>query len=768
MPGLRNLNIIDPEPYHVPVITITKSAFLKYKKIEEPNLSDDILEEIIHQWVDHKHSGHRNKQELAFTVSSQFKQPGEYGFNEVLQIIRLPVITFLKYGTYCPFPEGTFEYITFWEKEKEKCIKGLFLYDQINNKEWYIPGDYYMWLNYLIIYNKEKKGFTFPDIRDVQYHMAMYVNLAELMDKHSAIVKKRQVASSYYHCARLINKLWFFEGAKLKLLAYNEIPHLQTTWQYLSEYRSTLNTNTAWYRPMKPDTIYHWIQQTEINEGGKKKYTGLKSEIKARPMSDDPTGGVGGATSYVFYEEAGLSPNMEETFRFMEPAMKEGEIITGQFMAAGTVGDMDQSKCLRKFIYDYESYNVLGVDNAFVSPEGITKTTGLFVPQQWGMKPFIDEYGNSMVQNAMDYLLQRRSELKQKMDYRQYHIMVSQEPIYLDEAFTIVKESRFPITLIKKQIDAIQDESNNPNNPYQYEVVRLERKENGTIEVEKSDDRPVDVFPTPKDYPNKKGAIQVWERPIPGAPAGTYFASIDPVAQGKTITSNSLACIQVFRNITENTYHENEGETFTNQIHYGGLVCTWTGRFEELDKTNDQMLKIAEWYNAQMIVESNVSNFIQYVISKKKQHMLIRSNQFMFLREMNSRAFSAYDYGWKNAGSIFDDHIVEYAIKYINQILYTETIDEKSGIYRNVYGITRIKDKMLLQEMLLYGNDYNSDRLIAFAACAAFMEIYNNNRKQYVKIKNKEEHKPTKQPLTLRYGYRNTTPWKRLPFSRLR
>lgn len=770
MPGLKNLNIINPKSLAIPTITITKSLYNRFVKINDPNTHDDTLEEITHDWNNYTYTEFDIKPQLAQNLKDYFKEPGKYGFNNVFSLVQLPMAMYSKHGYYCPFPEGTFDFITFWEKEKEKCMKGLFLHDNINQKSWYIPGDYYMWINYLMIYNKEKKGFSFPDIRDVQYHLALYVNLAECMDKHSAVVKKRQVASSYYHAARLINKLWFFEGAKLKLLAYNEIPHLQTTWQYLSEYRNALNTNTAWYRPMKPDTIYHWVQQTEINDNGKKQYIGLKSELKAKAMSDDPTGGVGGATSYVFYEEAGLSPNMEETFLFMEPAMKEGEILTGQFMAAGTVGDMEQSKALKRFIYEYNNYNILGVDNRYVSVEGNIKETGLFIPQQWGMKPYIDEYGNSMVDQAMDYLIEKRKELKQKMDYRQYNIFVSQEPIYLDEAFTVVRESRFPVTLIKKQIDAINDESNNPNNPYRYEIVNLERKENGVIECETSNDRPVDVFPTPKDYPNKKGAIQVWERPILGAPPGTYFASIDPVAQGKTLTSNSLACIQVFKNITEETITPDEQEkTIRNHINYGGLVCTWTGRFDDLDKTNDQMLKIAEWYNAQMIVESNVSNFIQFVISKKKQNMLIRSNQFMFLREMNSRAYSVYDYGWKNVGTIFDDHIVEYAIKYINQILYTETIDEKNGIYRNTYGISRIKDKMLLQEMLMYGNDYNSDRLIAFAACAAFMEIYNNNRKQYVKLKTNEKNNSNKQiPLKMKLGYRSSTAYLKIPFTRLR
>lgn len=71
--------------------------------------------------------------------------------------------------------------------------------------------------------------------------------------------------------------------------------------------------------------------------------------------------------------------------------------------------------------------------------------------------------------------------------------------------------------------------------------------------------------------------------------------------------------------------------------------------------------------------------------------------------------------------------------------------------------------------MLMYGNDYNSDRLIAFAACAAFMEIYNNNRKQYVKLKTNEKNNPNKTPpLKMKLGYRSSTAYLKIPFTRLR
>ena len=87
----------------------------------------------------------------------------------------------------------------------------------------------------------------------LQYHMALYELLAELHYKHGAILKKRQIASSYFHCAKIINLLWFEESPILKMGAsHKDFVNLKGSWKFLNEYRSFLNKNTAWYRDFTP------------------------------------------------------------------------------------------------------------------------------------------------------------------------------------------------------------------------------------------------------------------------------------------------------------------------------------------------------------------------------------------------------------------------------------------------------------------------------------------------------------------------------------
>ena len=43
-----------------------------------------------------------------------------------------------------------------------------------------------------------------------------------------------------------------------------------------------------------------------------------------------------------------------------------------------------------------------------------------------------------------------------------------------------------------------------------------------------------------------------------------------------------------------------------------------------------------KWYNAWTVIENNISLFIQYMISRKKQKYLVPKSQIMFLKDLGS------------------------------------------------------------------------------------------------------------------------------------
>ena len=228
-------------------------------------------------------------------VESIFKEPGQYNFDETSKMFNEQARHFNEFSFYCKAPQGTKDFIVYWNDQKNKCRVGVIY--KSNGHSWYIPRDYYMWLNFLPIFNKEIQKFGFADVRDAQYHLALYECLAELNYRHAAILKKRQIASSYYHAGKLINQIWFEEGVTLKMGAsLKDYINEKGTWKFLNEYEAFLNQHTAWYRPMNPNKVMMWQQKIETVSGPQKRKSeiGLKGVMQGMSFEKDPTNGVGG------------------------------------------------------------------------------------------------------------------------------------------------------------------------------------------------------------------------------------------------------------------------------------------------------------------------------------------------------------------------------------------------------------------------------------------------------------------------------------------
>jgi hypothetical protein len=204
-----------------------------------------------------------------------------------------------------------------------------------------------------------------------------------------------------------------------------------------------------------------------------------------------------------------------------------------------------------------------------------------------------------------------------------------------------------------------------------------------------------------------------------------YYASIDPVGEGKTTTSESLCSIYVYKTAVEVTKNKPDGvETYIEQDK---LVAAWCGRFDDINKTHERLEMIIEWYNAWTIVENNISQFINHMINRKKQRYLVPRSQILFLKDIGANASVYQEYGWRNTGTLFKSHMLSYAIEFVKEELYSET-DENGKIFKTVFGIERIPDPMLIKEMVAYREGVNVDRLVSFAALVAFAKVQQANR----------------------------------------
>jgi hypothetical protein len=660
-----------------------------------------------------------SREEFAGFIRNIFKEPGEYNFNETTNTVFISESNkFRKDGVYCTYPYKSKDFINYWDDQKHKCRKGIIVKDGENT--WFVAREYYMWLNFLPIFDKEQQKFDFAKIRDAQYHMALYELLAELNYKHAAILKKRQIASSYYHMGKLINQQWFEAGVTLKMGAsLKDYINEKGSWKFLQEYAAFLNEHTAWYRPMSPDKVMMWQQKIEVRKGDRKTEVGLKGTIQGMSFEKDPTNGVGGPVKYFFHEEAGIAPKMDQTYEYMRPAMRSGLITTGMFIAAGSVGDLSQCLPLKDMILNPTAKDIYSVETDLIDDKGTPGLSGLFIPEQWSMPPYIDDFGNSLVKEALEALDKQFKQWKEELAPEEYQLRISQHPRNIKEAFDHRTVSVFPTHLLAAQERRIEDKE------YGYEYLDISPDVNGKPVVTKSNKRPIMEFPINKKTEDKTGCLVVWERPVADPTFGMYYASIDPVGEGKTTTSESLCSIYIMKSPIEVTkVTGTETETYIEQ---GKIVAAWCGRYDDINQTHRQLELIIEWYNAWALVENNISLFIQYMISRRKQRYLVPKSQIMFLKDLGANANVFQEYGWKNTGTLFKAHLLSYAIEYCKEELDQE-LKADGTVVRTTYGIERIPDPMLIKEMREYADGVNVDRLVSFAALVSFMKIQESNR----------------------------------------
>lgn len=497
-----------------------------YKNIPLYNAKQDKWEEV----------SFNSQEEFGNKLDSLFSDKCEYHFDETSLHFNTHARFFDKNGYYHNLTPKTKEWIEWWDFEKLKCTKGVFFKN--GDKEWYLPREYYDWLNFLKLANKEQDGaFTFPYVLDIQYHLALYEKRAECHNKHSILCKRRQMASSLYHCAKLYNRYCFNENSVNKIFASNEtyLTGENGIWKFFNGYKEFRIESTAWKRYNLPDQDLNWIQRREyLDAGGNRRYKGTNSTLTGISTRVDATKGVGGYATYGYHEEGGIAPKLDKTYRFFKAAIETGNRTTGMFIAAGSVGDLTQCIPLKNYMYAPEENGFLGVNNYWNDKSGKPKVTGLYIPEHWGLVGFIDKYGNSKQEEALKYLLEKYSYMEKSSSVKkeEYYTEISQHPIYLEDAFRHRKVGEFPTDKLQRQQERIKErERTGVYGDGRKKPIKclLTSNDKGEVVLTYSD------LPTEHEYPikanniDKRGVVTIYELPEENPKMGTYFGGLDPI-----------------------------------------------------------------------------------------------------------------------------------------------------------------------------------------------------------------------------------------------
>lgn len=697
----------------------------------------------------------KSQREVIQYINSQVKYPGQYKLKYTEGYWNEQGKIWQKTGQYPVYMSKSIDFKKHWDSEKAKCkFDGFVIYKKKSEKlEFAVPGLMYWYLNYCPIPDKVKKGIYLPEIYDGDYHYFLYILRCILRRKYGVILKKRQAGYSLKNMAIALNDIWFGKGSVAKVFASDKVS-VEDSWGLMEKYRDHINTYCGWKRGFDPNKKLDWQVRRKKKDGSG--YIGNMSIAKGFTTQQDPTNGVGGIATVIFGEESGKNGTLSKTHEYITSNVSLGGLTTGLIMYSGAVGELEKADSLKHYILNPEDNDFLACDNNIEDDVEFGPKVGFFAPEWWNyvsgsddednetggeIVKFYDQWGNTNKEGALAEIERRRkrAKLKKPESYRYY---CSQRPLSIKEAFAIRRDSIFPTNLLAAQIRRIE------NKEYPMEFVELERNDQGKITFKQTNKLPITEFPLSKKSTSKEGVVVIYERPRDNPEWHTYYASVDPVKVGKTLTSESLVSIQIYKRDLEVQRTVNgKTEVF---IEGGKIVASWCGRFDASEKNHERCEMLIELYNAWTVVENNVTEFIQHMKHKRKTKYLVPHDQMIFKKETSSSFNNVHqEFGWTNTGTVFSEHYLDYAISFLKEELHSEVLEDGT-VVKTKFGIERIPDIMLLKEMEAYVKGLNVDRLISFSALAAFLvaqRAIRGNKKIVEDFdKDKEKGKPKINP----------------------
>ncbi len=622
---------------------------------------------------------------------------------------RQPAIYFEKNGYYTPYPEDSYEYDKFWDEQEQYIEEGF-----TNSVGQYICGLHYFYLNFARIYNKALKKMTFPDFWDTDAWVFEEIEAAVLEGEHLPILKARQKGGSLKGIILAFKRFYFNRNSMNYIGAFIE-DKADRAWEMMAHMANHLDRHTAWRKTKNPDKKDFWKAQFKETINGREFWSGYKSELHKLTFKQNPSYGVGGAIDTFVYDECGLAPTLDKTLEYIDPACSDGSIRTGIMIMIGSVGELKDCQAFRKIFYSPENNSCRKFENIW-DLNGSGTYCGLFIPEYYSLKGFIDVEGNSKLAEAKAWCEQKRNE-KKKKEPEAYRLYISQHPFSPEEAFAQRKESNFPVQLIDNEMHRIEQDADWGT------CVELEyNKESKLYPIMNTNRKQVMDFPVRNDT-DKRGSIVIYKHPPKdGARWGQYFAGVDPVKNMKSNNSDSLAAVYIY-----------ERQYLKGGIPGGDeVVACYVGRQDDHKEHHEQMARLIEYYNAGTLIEVNVTSFMEYMIQTRRTKYLLRKQDVPIIQEWNVNTNTSAPYGIV-ATTASNVRLIDMIISYLKEG-QEKFFDKDTGeLTKTVKGVNKIRDFMLLKEMIDYTDDLNVDRIMAFGY--ALMAARSNSQHFSMEIK---------------------------------
>lgn len=373
----------------------------------------------------------------------------------------------------------------------------------------------------------------------------------------------------------------------------------------------------------------------------------------------------------------------------------------------GTGGDMNKFMDAKSLMFDVDNFNFLTYNNE----KDEKRIHGLFISYKYRMEAKEDSTLGAYLNAAEDSDLHQvkmlvsneekakqitetnLERLKKAGDRIAYLKEKMYYPMEVDDIFLNEDTNIFDIEAAKRQKFRLMQQENIVGIP----VILFNDGEN--IKHEFTDKQPITNFPL-KNSDLKDAPVVIYEFPIENPPYGLYVAGVDPYRQGKSAYSSSLGAVYIYKRM-----HDIAGEKYQDMF-----VASYVARPDKKETWEEQARLLIKYYNARALCENDDISFIEYMKAKGDAHYLEKQPQW--LQEIVPNTTVRREYGIHRSSDKVIDYLHNCLKKYMEETIIKET-DENGNTIREVTGVTKMLDPVLLEEIIQYNDQGNFDRIVA-------------------------------------------------------
>lgn len=609
-----------------------------------------------------------------------------------------------------PNPNKNSEYGKWLSEEFRRCLEG---YVRESDGEW-VTGYMYWYLNYnpILLNRKDEdsgiyvRSEDFPDFWEGIYYRFHYIYQARMAGKHCMELARRGAGKSYSLAALMSHNLILGENSA----ARKRIVSILTAYtkEYLSDKDGTFTKFTPMLdfvsERMEFPKLFLKRSSSEMiwrmgYKNANKNELGSLNSVMGLSTRDDE-GKIRGKRGYILFEEMGNFPNFKEVWNNVRDSVKEGSHVFSLLFAVGTAGDdASDFSGVQTIMYHPSAFEILALDNVYDRRGKGAKQFVYFFPSYISRAGCMDKDGNSDVVKALLEILKERWIVKQSGDAKSLLSRTAQMPITPEEAILKVSSNYFPVTMLNERLRQIDMDSHFFDDVYVGTLIEVV----GHVEFRATDDVPLRKW---HEDNSSRGAVEIYEMPQTPIPNHRYIIGHDPVDNDQA-ESTSFSSTIVF-------------DMFTDRI-----VAEYTGRLPFADDNFEILRLLALFYNATVMVEANKKGYYSYFARKHSVHLLADCPDY--LRDKQLIKYSAF--GSAQKGVTVNAAVIGFAnslIKdWLNKAVPVEVKDEHGETsIQTMPLLYTIRDRALLEELIGYSPEVNTDRVSALAQVMLYREQY--------------------------------------------